>query len=88
MKIEKLTSLIVKSVPYSDQLEFLEFSDRGDQGCSVVFNWRSSSFIVSLHKGVSGFCVGEYQSGCSVGTDAALILKSLLSAKHICEENF
>lgn len=88
MKLEKLVSLISKSIPYSDQITYCEFTDNGEKGCSVIFNWRSSSFIVSVHKGVSGFCVGEYENGCSVGTDASLILKSLLTSKHICEEPF
>ena len=84
MSLEKLVSLIVKSIPYSDQISFCEFSDRGEQGCSVLFNWRSSSYIVSCHGNDFNFHVGEYVDGCSVGTDASLILRSLLRSNHIC----
>lgn len=88
MNLERLVSLIAKSVPYSDQVTYCEFADKGEEGCSVIFNWRSSSFIVSIHKGVSGFCVGEYKDGFSVGTDSSLLLRSLLTCNHVCSEDF
>lgn len=73
---EEALEVLIKSIPYSDQLSDLDLSRDNE----IMFNWRiNTRFVLNLESGY----VQEVGDGILIGSDIAILISHIIKIYYI-----